>query len=100
MSGTQTTATVGTGNGTRRGRPPQMKAASKRKRRTRAQIAAAQTAQPAAATEAATAKLPRDAVLTFAEQTRTRMLALSPAEQIAAKAWLNAAYGGVILKAA
>ena len=90
---------VGTGNGTRAGRQPPRMAGAKRKRRTKAQLAAAAT-QPAAATEAATAKLPRDAGLTFAEQTRTRMLALSPAEQIAAKAWLNAAYGGVILKAA
>jgi hypothetical protein len=88
---------VGTGNGTRAGRQPPRMAGSKRKRRTKAQLAAA-AAQPAA-TEGQKA-LPRDAVLTFAEQTRTRMLALSPAEQIAAKAWLNAAYGGVILKAA
>jgi hypothetical protein len=87
MSGTQ--QQVGE-NGTqqrKRGAPPR-KAGAKRTRRTAAQIAAA--ALPAASPNDPAPKLPRDAVLMFAEQTRTRMLALSPAEQIAAKAWLKA----------
>jgi hypothetical protein len=95
MSGVQTQ--VGTGNGTRAGRPA-IKAKNKRTRRTKAQIAAA--AQPGAAIEAAPAKLPRDAVLIFGEQTAGRMLALSPAQQIAAAAWFSATYGKLLPKAA
>jgi hypothetical protein len=94
MSGVQTQ--VGTGNGTRAGRPA-IKAKNKRKRRTASQIAAA-AQQPAKTDPAAAAtKLPRDRVLLFADRTRTEIAEMAPAEQTAVKAWLAAAYG---LKAA
>jgi hypothetical protein len=89
MSGVQTQ--VGTGNGTRAGRPA-IKAKNKRTRRTKAQIAAAQGAQPAAAIEVTAAKLPADAMLAFCDQTRERLAKLSPPQQIAAKAWMKATY--------
>jgi hypothetical protein len=93
MSGTQ--QQIRTGNGTQRRAPPKKAAAGRRKRRTKAQIAAAkQQIDLGAGTvaQAAATKLPRDPMLTFCEQTRDRLAVLSPAQQIAAKAWMKATY--------
>ena len=90
MSGTQTTATVGTGNGTRRGRPPQMKAAGKRKRRSRAQIAAAAAvAQPTATAQVARPTM-GDGTLIAMQQIDGILDKLTVAQLAAVDAWYRA----------